>query len=86
MTQIRLLAVNNPDMWNWSGGISILITAIFEPALAERSQEIVYTLLYLLNEPKIRNFTHLFSDLNRIFWIFTDIDFNPEKAPQKTRM
>lgn len=70
-------------MWNSSGGISILINAISDPFLAEKSQEIVMTLLYLLNEPKIRNSTHLLEDLNKIFWIFTDIDVNPDRVVQK---
>jgi rapamycin-insensitive companion of mTOR len=45
--------------------------------------------LYLINEPNTRSKTHSYLDLSRIFWIFNDIDYNPDKkdkqAPQTSK-
>ena len=65
------------------------MNAIIDPQLEELSSDIVCTILYLINEPNTRSKTHSYLDLSRIFWIFTDIDYNPDKkdkqAPQASK-
>jgi rapamycin-insensitive companion of mTOR len=89
ITQIRRLSTSNPELCAWSGGINVLLNAIIDPQLEDLSSDIVCTILYLINEPNTRNKTHSYLDISKIFWIFTDIDYNPDKkdkqAPQASK-
>lgn len=51
---VRLLALNNPLLCGWSGGIRLLVESAIDPSLNEISDSIVWTLLFILNEPKSR--------------------------------
>ena len=61
-------------MCSWCGGIRILIENAMEPSLSEISDQIVWTLLYLLNEPSARTTIRMYLDLSKWFSIFTEID------------
>ena len=56
----------------WSGGLSILIGSVIDPACADISESIVLTLLYLINDPRTRAYLRAYIDINRLFAIFTE--------------
>lgn len=51
---LRVFALNSSDVCGWCGGIRILIECAMDPALSDISDQIVWSLLYLLNEPTAR--------------------------------
>jgi len=61
-------------MCGWCGGIRILIDNAMEPSLSDISDQIVWTLLYLLNDPSARTTIRMYLDLSKWFSIFTEID------------
>ena len=48
---IRQLCIANIQICVWSGGLKMLIEAATDPALADISESIVISLLFILNEP-----------------------------------
>lgn len=52
---IRKLALYHSELCAWCGGIKVLIESIVDPAVQDISESIVYTLLFLMNDPKQRN-------------------------------
>jgi rapamycin-insensitive companion of mTOR len=52
---IRLLAVKNIKLCVDVGGIKVLCNALIDPSLETVSDDIMYTLIALLNEPETRN-------------------------------
>ncbi|CAD8139168.1 unnamed protein product [Paramecium pentaurelia] len=71
---LKAFALNAPEMCSWCGGIRILIENAIECSLSEISDQIVWTLLYLLNEPSARTTIRMYLDLSKWFSIFTEID------------
>ena len=71
---LRAFALNAPEMCSWCGGIRILIENAMEQSLSDISDQIVWTLLYLLNEPSARTTIRMYLDLSKWFSIFTEID------------
>lgn len=71
---LRVFALNAPEMCGWCGGIRILIDNAMEPSLSDISDQIVWTLLYLLNDPSARTTIRMYLDLSKWFSIFTEID------------
>ncbi|EGR34185.1 hypothetical protein IMG5_021000 [Ichthyophthirius multifiliis] len=79
---IRKLAVGNPQLCAWSGGIKLLIECVIDHSLQELSDPIIHTLLYLLNEPDYRNLVKVYLDFPKLFGVFTDIDAPSKSAPK----
>jgi len=72
---IRLLALANLEVCAHSGGIKLLIESVLDTSISEMSESIIYSLLFLLNEPKNRNIIKIHLDFPKLFSIFTDVDF-----------
>ena len=47
---------------------------MLDPVVAENSESIIMTLLFLINDPNYRNIIRLHLDLPKLFSIFTDVD------------
>lgn len=71
---MRQLALANPELCAHSGGIKLLIESVLDIQISEISESIIYTLLFLLNEPKYRNVIKVHLDFPKLFSIFTDVD------------
>lgn len=70
---IRLLSVSNPTLVAWSGGIRVLISALMDIRCSqELSENIIYTICYLLNEEETRGCLKNGKDLMRLLSVFTD--------------
>lgn len=52
---ICVLAAKNIKLCVDVGGIKILCNALIDPSLESASEDIMYTLILLLNEPEMRN-------------------------------
>ena len=68
------MALGYPELCAFSGGIKLLIDSVVDTQLADLSESIVYTLLYLMNESSHRNLINVYLDIPKIFSDFTDID------------
>ncbi|KRX02551.1 Armadillo-type fold [Pseudocohnilembus persalinus] len=79
---VRKLALGYPELCAASGGIRLLIDSIIDVQISDLSESIVYTLLYLINEPKHRDVIKVYLDIPSLFAIFTEIDF-PADAENK---
>ena len=82
---LRQLVLGNPEICAWCSGIKFLIDAILDPSIAEISESITYTLLFLLNEPNYRNLIRSHLDFAKIFSIFTDVDLPIDAAKDKSK-
>lgn len=82
---MRKLALGNPELCAWSGGIKLIIESITNSYLEDISDSLVYTLLYLINEPTYRNKISGYLNLSRIFSLFTDIDLPTDNPKDKQK-
>jgi hypothetical protein len=73
---LRNLSVKKPEHSNIIGGFKILINALLDENCIEFSDNIFYTLLYIINNPKGRKYFNNFSEFYKIFSIFTKSDFS----------
>ncbi len=68
------------------GGVKIMVDTILDVSLAQqgliRQDLIVHSLLMMINNPDTRVYLRHFTDLNRIFSIFTQAD-GVEKDPRR---
>jgi hypothetical protein len=65
----------NTKLVAWSSGFRILVNAILDPKLSATLQEnLIFTFLYLINEPKARVYLRKFKDLDRIVSVFVEVD------------
>ena len=71
---LRKLALFNAEICTWSGGIRVLVDSILDTSIADISESIVYTILYLINDPKLRCIISKYLDSPKLFSIFTDIE------------
>jgi hypothetical protein len=58
------------------GGFRILINCLLDDDYEDINTNIFYSLLYVINSPKKRKYFNGFSDLYRIFSVFTKSDFS----------
>jgi len=77
ITIILHYATLNPEMCGWCGGIRLVVDSITDPSIHE-NENIIHTLLFLLNEPENRENVRGTLDLSRLFSIFTDIDMKDD--------
>ena len=57
------------------GAFNLLINSIIDPIMQERSQDILIRIIYFLNEEATRNKVLPYINLNKLFTIFTDLDY-----------
>ncbi len=72
---LRNLAIKKPDLCSTVGGFRILINTLLDDSCIEMSDNIFYTLLYVINCPNKRKYFNDFEDFYEIFSIFTKRDF-----------
>jgi hypothetical protein len=72
---IRNLSVKKPEYCNIIGGYKILINSLLDDNLIDISDNIFYTLLYLINNSDKRIFLNNINDFYKIFSIFTKSDY-----------
>ena len=73
---IRTLAIKKTDLCSTIGGFRILINSLLDDSCIEMSDNIFYTLLYVINNPNKRKYFNGFEDFYEIFAIFTKSDFS----------
>lgn len=71
---LRMLAIHNVEICCHAGGIKALCDTISDPKLEVTSEDVTYTLIYLLNEPESRNQIYHQFDIEQIFSCFSDIE------------
>ena len=72
---LRNLGVIRPDLCSTVGGFRILINSLLDENYEDISQNILSSLLYIINSPKKRKYFNGFNDLYKIFSVFTKSDF-----------
>lgn len=72
---IRNLAVKKTEVCNNIGGFKILINALLDENCIDMSDNIFYTLLYLINSQEKRKYFTNIGEFYKIFSIFTKSDF-----------
>ena len=72
---IRNLAIIKPDLCSTVGGYRILINTLLDESCIEMTDNIFYTLLYIINTPCKRKYFNGFEDFYELFAIFTKSDF-----------
>ena len=77
---LRKLALGNPKLCAWSGGIQLLIDSVVDPSADSLSESVVLTLLYLMNDADYRDLIYCYLDLPKLFFDFTDIDTPADSA------
>ncbi|OMJ82451.1 hypothetical protein SteCoe_16860 [Stentor coeruleus] len=78
---LRLLSITNTLLVSWSGGIRCLINALLDIKCSqELSENIIYTICYLLNEPETRVYLKNGQELMRILGVFTDYNANIKES------
>ena len=70
---LRILAINNIDVFSWIGGFEVLINAILSNEINDLEDKISNTIIYLLDEEKSRNIIIKDFHFGKIFAVFTDI-------------
>lgn len=73
---IRNLAIKKPEYCSIIGGFKILINALLDENCIDISDNIFYTLLFIINNPDKRKYLNNINDFNKIFSIFTKSDFS----------
>lgn len=83
---ILILCEKKPAMGSSIGGVKIMVDTILDVSLAQqgliRQDLIVHSLVIMINNPDTRVYLRHFTDLNRIFSIFTQAD-GVEKDPRR---
>jgi hypothetical protein len=72
---MRFLSVKKPLHANIIGGFKILVNSLLDENYIEFSDNIFYTLLYIVNSPSGRKYFNNFSEFYKIFSIFTKSDY-----------
>ena len=80
---LRNLGVIRPDLCSTVGGFRILINSLLDENFEDISQNILASLLYVINSPKKRKYFNGFNDLYKIFSVFTKSDFCLDVQPDK---
>jgi len=80
---IRNLCVKKPDHANIIGGYKMLINSLLDENCIEFSDNIFYTLIYIMNNWNGRKFFNNFSEFFKIFAIFTKSDFSVNQKNEK---
>ena len=75
---IRNLGIIRPDLCSTVGGFRILINILLDEDYGDINVNIFNSLLYVINSPKKRKYFNGFSDLYRIFSVFTKSDFSSD--------
>lgn len=73
---IRNLAVKKPEYCSLIEGFKILVNSLLDDNCIDISDNIFYTLLYLINSSDKRKYLNNFSEFYKIFAIFTKSDFS----------
>ena len=69
------LTIKKLDLCMQIGAFNLLINSIIDPIMQERSQDILIRIIYFLNEEATRNKVLPYINLNKLFTIFTDLDY-----------
>ena len=70
---LRLLSSSNLILVAWSGGLRVLINTVLDIKCSSAlSENIIFTLSYLLNESNTRMYLKNGKEINRIFGVFTE--------------
>jgi hypothetical protein len=80
---LRNLAVKKPEQANMIGVFKILINSLLDENCIEFSDNIFYTLLYIMNNSLGRKYFSNFADFYKIFAIFTKSDFSINQKTEK---
>jgi len=80
---LRNLAVKKPEQANMIGVFKILINSLLDENCIEFSDNIFYTLLYIMNNSTGRKYFSNFGDFYKIFAIFTKSDFSISQKSEK---
>ena len=72
---LRQLAIKKPNFCSTVGGFRLLITNLLDENSLDISDNIIFTLLYIMNTPSKRKYFNGFADFYKIFAIFTKSDF-----------
>lgn len=80
---LRNLAVKKPEQANMIGVFKILINSLLDENCIEFSDNIFYTLLYIMNNSSGRRYFSNFADFYKIFAIFTKSDFSINQKSEK---
>ena len=72
---MRNLGVLRPDLCSTVGGFRVLINTLLDDNYKDINENILNSLLYIINTPKKRKYFNGFNDLYKIFSIFTKSDF-----------
>ena len=70
---IRNLAIIKPDLCSTVGGYRILINTLLDESCIEMSDNIFYTLLYIINTPCKRKYFNGFEDFYKFFAILLKV-------------
>ena len=72
---LRNIAIKKPYFCSIVGGFRLLITNLLDENFLDISDNIIFTLLYIMNTPSKRKYFNGFEDFYKIFAIFTKSDF-----------
>jgi hypothetical protein len=71
---LLVMSVKNTKLCCICGGFNLLVNCITEPAINDKSYDIISKMLIFLNDPKNRDLTAPYIDFKKIFHVITDLD------------
>ena len=79
---LRTLGVIRPDLCSCVGGFKILINSLLDVNNIDIQDNILYSLLFVINSPNKRKYFNGFGDFYKIFSVFSKIDFTNKNSPK----
>ena len=79
---LRVLGVIRPDLCSSVGGFKILINSLLDVNSIDIQDNILYSLLYIINSPNKRKYFNGFDDIYKIFSVFSKSDFTNKNNPK----
>lgn len=84
---LRYLSILNTPIVAWSGGFRCLLTALLEgKCQPAASENIILSFLYLLNEPKTREYLKPNIEFSRLFSVFTELETGLKESEADAQM
>ena len=84
---LRYLSILNTPIVAWSGGFRCLLTALLEgKCQPAASENIVLSFLYLLNEPKTREYLKPNIEFSRLFSVFSELETGLKESEADAQM
>lgn len=82
---LRVLSISITPAIAWSGGFRVLINSILDTKSTQPlCENVIWTFLYLLNEPRTRIYLRRDLELGRILAVFTDHDSGMRESDQES--